>query len=209
MHIRSAAVVATAVLACAGCESATSGASPTTVQSPSSSAAASANGPHLSGTVAISGGATIPTTPFATDAQLDTGQTQVAPPPGATCADYANGFKHAPNVVPLSFVAPMIQTSGFHSIYVQVIMSTGYAGPGRYDSAHIPSMSGSAVEGIGTASSLVYTVFHARDSGSIVLTVKPDGSGSLQIEHWDSDEVRQVAGSSQVNISGVVTWDCH
>jgi hypothetical protein len=41
-----------------------------------------------------------------------------------------------------------------------------------------------------------------------VLTVNADGSGSLRIEHWDSDEVRQTAGSSQVNISGVVSWSC-
>lgn len=103
----------------------------------------------------------------------------------------------------------MIQTSGFHSIYVQVIMRTGYTGPGTYDSGRIPSMSGNAIEGIGTGSSAVYTVFNAKDSGAMTLTVKPDGSGSLQIEHWDSDEVRQVAGSSQVNISGVVTWACN
>lgn len=55
----------------------------------------------------------------------------------------------------------------------------------------------------------VYTVFESKDSGEMILTVHADGSGSLQIEHWDSDEVRQVAGSSQVNISGVVTWECH
>ncbi len=111
--------------------------------------------------------------------------------------------------MPLSFVAPMIQTSGFHSIYVQVIMRTGYTGPGTYDSERVPSMSGSAVEGIGTGSSAVYTTFNAKDSGRMILTVRPDGSGSLQIEHWDSDEVRQIAGSSQVNISGMVSWACN
>ena len=28
----------------------------------------------------------------------------------------------------------------------------------------------------------------------------PDGSGSLKVERWDSDEVRQTAVESQVNI---------
>jgi hypothetical protein len=87
-------------------------------------------------------------------------------------------------------------------------MSAGYSGPGTYDSAQVPSLQGSAVEGIGAGSSAVYTVFNSKDSGEMILTVKADGSGSLQIEHWDSDEVRQVAGASQVNVSGVVTWDC-
>jgi hypothetical protein len=163
----------------------------------------------LSGTVAISGAATIPTTNFVTGAVVDTRQAQTARPAGATCADYAHGFEHAPNVVPLSFVAPVIQTSGFHNIEVSVSMTAGYEGPGTYDTTHTPSLSGSAVEGIGVGASEVYTVFNSKDSGAMTLTVNADGSGSLTIEHWDSDEVRQVAGSSQVNVSGVVSWVCH
>lgn len=39
-----------------------------------------------------------------------------------------------------------------------------------------------------------------RDQGAIDLTVMPDGSGSLKVERWDSDEVRQTAVESQVSI---------
>jgi hypothetical protein len=34
----------------------------------------------------------------------------------------------------------------------------------------------------------------------------PDGSGSLKIEGWDSDEVRQTAVEHQVSTSGIVHW---
>ena len=69
-------------------------------------------------------------------------------------------------------------------------------------------MTGVAVEGIGAAGSAVYTVFNARDGGHATLVVRPDGSGSLKIDHWDSDEVRQGPGASQVYIFGSVEWTC-
>ena len=46
----------------------------------------------------------------------------------------------------------------------------------------------------------VYTVLYRTDQGAIDLTVMPDGSGSLKVERWDSDEVRQTAVESQVSI---------
>jgi hypothetical protein len=210
LHIRTAIAVLAVGIACTACQSATTGRpSNTPSRLPSTPSPSQAGvGPKLVGTVAISGAATIPATQFTTGAQLDAGQTQTAAPAGATCADYAHGFEHAPNVVPLSFVGPLIQTDGFHNIYVQATMATGFKGPGVYDSAHVPSLRGNAVEGIGTGATQVYTVFHAGDAGATVLTVNADGSGSLRIDHWDSDEVRQTAGSSQVSISGVVSWTC-
>ncbi len=39
-----------------------------------------------------------------------------------------------------------------------------------------------------------------RDQGAIDLTVMPEGSRSLKVERWDSDEVRQTAVESQVSI---------
>jgi hypothetical protein len=203
VQIRSAFLLTTVVVACAGCQSTTQ------MTPPPPTSSRTERGPTLSGTVEISGGATIPSSHFSTDARMDTGQMQIPPPAGSTCADYSDGFQHAPNVVPLSFVGPVVQTSGYHNIYVGVVMSSGYAGPGTYDSAQTPSLSGSAVEGIGIGSSAVYTVFNSRDSGAMTLTVSADGSGTLKLEHWDSDEVRQAPGSSQVNISGVISWKCH
>lgn len=158
----------------------------------------------LSGTVSISGAATIATTSFTVGAQMEKGQQTVSLPSDATCADYANGFM---STAGRGFVAPMLQTQGDHNIYVGVTIDGGYKGPGTYTSADTPLLDGSAVEGIGTTSA-VYTVFHANDQGAITLTVKPDGSGSLTIQHWDSDEVRQTAGESQVSINGIVTWSC-
>lgn len=102
----------------------------------------------------------------------------------------------------------MIQTSGFHNIYVGVTMSSGYRGPGTYTLQNTPSMTGVAVEGIGAAGSAVYMVFNATDGGHATLIVRPDGSGSLKIDHWDSDEVRQGPGASQVYIFGSVEWTC-
>jgi hypothetical protein len=174
------------------------------------SASAATLTPKLAGTVTISGAATIPSTTFLTAAQMQSGDHEVAPPAGATCADYARGFAtgFAPSAGP-GFAAPAIQTAGYHNIYVALTMSSGYHGPGTYTLQNTPSMSGVAVEGIGTGSSAVYTVFKAKNGGRATLTVNADGSGSLQIDHWDSDEVRQAPGASQVYIFGSVRWVCH
>jgi hypothetical protein len=164
-------------------------------------------GPALSGTVSISGAATIPSTRFTVGAQMEVGENQTSPPPRSTCADYADGFAAAPGAG-IGFVAPMLQTDGSHNIYVDVTITTGYHGPGAYESKGSPSLAGSAVEGIGSGASAVYTVFHSADDGLTTLIVRADGSGSLTITHWDSDEVRQVPGVSQVSINGLVTWTC-
>jgi hypothetical protein len=50
-----------------------------------------------------------------------------------------------------------------------------------------------------------YTLFHAKDQGAFDLTVMPDGSGLLKIEAWNSDEVRQTAGESQVSTAASCT----
>jgi hypothetical protein len=209
------AVVTTGVLvaafACTACEPSTGSVSRATASpapSTSSSPSPAISGPVLSGTVSISGAATIPTTTFEVGAQLDAGQTEIAPPAGATCADYARGFAGMPMSVPHSFVAPALQTTGQHNIYVGVMMTGGYTGPGTYMAPAVRTLTGAAVEGIGADASAVYTVFHSGDAGSMTLTVNPDGSGSLHFEHWDRDEVRQVPGQSQVNVSGVITWVC-
>ena len=132
----------------------------------------------LSGTVSISGAATIPATTFTVGAQVEVGQLQATPAPGASCADYARGLAGATGGGDgVGFAAPMLQTSGYHNIYVGVSMPSGYRGPGTYDNAHDPLLTGTAVEGIGSGSAAVFTVFHARDAGTITLTVHPDGSG--------------------------------
>jgi hypothetical protein len=212
------AITVTALLVGAGCAPAASArhvsAPPTSARhasAPPTSASAvpEAAAPVLSGRVSISGAASIPTTSFTVDAQMEVGAHQTAPPSQATCADYADGFAGtAPPSGGVGFVAPMLQTSGYHSIYVGVMMTTGYQGPGTYDTTRNPSLIGVAVEGIGSAGAVVYTVFHSIDHGAMTLTVLADGSGSLRIVHWDSDEVRQTVGTSQVTINGIVTWAC-
>jgi hypothetical protein len=172
-------------------------------------ASAAVVGPILSGTVSIAGAATIPTTSFTVDAQLEEGAAQASPLPNASCAEYSNGFSSAPTAsAGVGFAAPMLQTTGYHSIYVSVTMARGYKGPGVYDSVQTPSLAGIAVEGIGSPGVAWYTVFHANDQGATTLIVHPDGSGSVRIVHWDSDEVRQAPGVSQVAIDGIVTWTC-
>lgn len=204
LRVSVVAVAPFAAVGCAGCAAAPSAHSPSVVapRASSSSALSPADTPVLSGTISISGGATIPATAFITHAQVDAGQTLTAPPPAATCTDYAHGFEHVPDAVSGSFVAPVIQTSGYHSIYVTVSMTQGYSGPGIYDTDRTPTLSGTAIEGIGSGASAVYTVFKSRDSGVLTLIVNADGSGSLTINHWDSAEVRQREGTSQVNVSG-------
>lgn len=191
-----------ATLLGAGCDSGTT--TPLATGPPAATSSPTVTGPMLSGTVSISGAATIATTTFTVGAQMENGQQPVSPPSGATCADYANGFTSSEGK---GFVVPMLQTYGYHNIFVGVTIAGGYNGPAAYTSADTPLLTGSAVEGIGTTSA-VYTVFHAKDQGAITVTVNPDGSGSLTITHWDSDEVRQTAGESQVNINGIVNWSC-
>jgi hypothetical protein len=153
----------------------------------------------LNGTVAVAGGYAVHGD-FSTALAVLRGALPTAAPAGYTCADYAHGFRD-PTSGASTFVSPQMQTAGASSVFVQVILASGYRGPSTYDSTTAPALTGIASITIPPASAPVIDTFRSSFYGSVTLTVRPDGSGSVTITDWGSP-------GSDSRISGSASWSC-
>jgi hypothetical protein len=153
----------------------------------------------LAGTVTVAGGYAVHGD-FSTAPAVLRGALPTAAPAGYTCADYAHGELDSASGAS-TFVSPQMQTAGASSVFVQVILASGYRGPATYDSTTTPALTGVAAITIPPASAPVIDDFRSAFYGSVRLTVRPDGSGSVTITHWGSP-------GSDSRISGSATWSC-
>jgi hypothetical protein len=161
------------------------------------------SGPLLTGTVNAAEDVTL-TASFRVSIPILANQEPTPAPSDLGCLQYAAGMQG-------SFVAPVFDvTGGDHTIYLVGMMSSGYRGPGAYDSSTEPSLGGTIVVGTGVdpGQEAAYSVFRSHINGTSTLTVHDDGSGTFVFSEWGSDEVRGTTGSA-AGISGTVTWTCH
>ena len=119
--------------------------------------------------------------------------------PATSCAEYAAGSPGTGGGK--AFVAPEFDTGGPTGVYVQVDMTSGYSGPGRYDSRSFPRLQGYATFAIPPVSAPQFDTFRSAFYGWLVLTVGADGSGSVSVQKWGS------SGSDSV-VSGSISWSC-
>jgi len=178
---------------------------PATVAPPSRSAGPS--GPRIQGTVSATGAVNLNTT-FSAYATVEVAGAQTPAPVGSTCAEYAQGFELT-GEGGRGFDAPEVQTAEVdrQTIYISVQIGSGYSGPGTYDSRRNISLIGYASQdevNPNNPSGTVTAVFMPRTRGFTTLTVKPDGSGVLQLTDWT--QVSGAAGAGPTSVS--VTWTC-
>jgi hypothetical protein len=213
-----AAAAALALVCCTGCVSAsaptqsTRSAPPTaTAPTPSPSPSPGPAGPRLTGTISVMGGVQLTST-FSAPAAVDVASgTQSPEPAGSTCAQYAMGFdRPAQEGGGKGFDAPEVHSAvvNHQSMYVSVSVGTGYAGPGTYDSRQNGSLRGYAGQDVENPTGVATTPFDSRMHGVTILTVNPDGSGSISMADWGSTEVHGAVGAGGVSISGSITWVC-
>jgi hypothetical protein len=153
---------------------------------------------RLNGTVSVAGGYAVHGD-FSTAPAVLRGALPTAAPAGYTCADYAHGSRDPSGAS--TFVSPQMQTAGASSVYVQITLASGYRGPSTYDSTTAPVLTGIASITIPPASAPVIDTFRSSFYGSVTLTVRPDGSGSVTITDWGSP-------GSDSRISGTASWSC-
>jgi hypothetical protein len=153
----------------------------------------------LKGTVAVAGGYAV-RGDFSTAPAVLRGALPTAAPAGYTCTDYAHGELDSASGAS-TFVSPQMQTSGASSVFMQVTLASGYRGPSTYDSSTTPALTGIAAITIPPASAPQIDTFRSSFYGSVTLTVRPDGSGSVTITNWGSP-------GSDSRISGSATWSC-
>ena len=148
---------------------------------------------RLSGTATISGAYT-QTARFATNAQIlsDTGGSNVS------CAGYARG---TPAGSTAAFVGPQFATGGASSLGFDLVMDSGYHGPGTYSNGDTPALSGVLQVTIPPASAPQYDTFTSRVGSTTRLTVAADGSGSVVFTQWYSP-------ASDSYLSGTIRWQC-
>jgi len=161
--------------------------SPAASPSPSQSA-----GPLLTGTITVSGPYSV-TAPFSSHAEVLVGASLTPPLASQTCTDYADGFAQSPT----SFAAPEVQTAGQTGLYLQATIANGYHGPGTYTSRSTPALGGTVAvqRGDPNLSGFVDT-FRSGSQSTTTLTVKRDGSGTLDFSSWGD------------GLSGTVSWTC-
>jgi len=166
---------------------------PSSTPSPSSQ---TSNGPLLTGTITISGTYAVAGT-FTSHPQLAAGSSLTTPAANATCAGYADGFAQHP----ASFAVPMVQTTGERTVYLEASIASGYHGPGTYTNRSIPSLSGTVQVGIGGLEQGGFVdVFNSDAQSTSTLTVRPDGSGTLDFSGWSAGDT---------TVDGTVSWMCH
>jgi hypothetical protein len=160
----------------------------------------SGSGPILTGTITVIG-AYAETDTFTTSAEVETGGSAAAAPPGFTCADYARGILDPRRNGAITFVTPVVQTAGSTAgafpVRFAAAIDAGYAGPSTYVSSTVHSLTGSMIVNVGQ-----FIDFFRSDPGMTTLTVKPNGAGSLSYTNWFSN-------GSQSRMSGTVAWTCH
>ena len=153
----------------------------------------------LTGTVSVAGGYEVRGN-FSTAPAVLSGALPTAAPSGYTCADYARGTRDSASGAS-AFVSPPMQTAGASSVFVEVVLASGYHGPSTYDSTTTEALTGTAAITIPPASAPQVDAFRSRFYGSVTLTVRSDGSGSVTISNWGSP------GSDSL-ISGTAGWSC-
>jgi hypothetical protein len=210
-----AAAAALALVCCTGCVSASAPAqsapSTATAPTPSPSLPPGPAGPRLTGTISVTDGVRLTST-FSAPAAVDAASGIQSPEPaGSTCPQYAMGFdRPAQEGGGKGFNAPEVHSSviNHQSMYVSVSVGTGYTGPGTYDSRQNGSLRGYAGQDVANPSGVATTPFDSRVHGVTMLTVNPDGSGSISMADWGSTEVHGAVGAGGVSISGSITWVC-
>lgn len=178
---------------------------------PKPSPSSVATGPRLTGTISVAGGVRLTST-FSVPASVEVDGNATPAPAASTCADYARGFD-----VPTAsgggkgFHPPEFQSDkvNHETMYLSVSMPEGYAGPGAYDSRINPSLQGYFAQNIDNPMGVATTPFSSSIHGATLLTVNPDGSGSLDLVNWGSTEVHGAGGAGGVSVSGTVKWTCH
>ena len=144
----------------------------------------------ISGTYAVSG-------TFTSHPQLAIGSSLTTPAANDTCAAYADGFAQHP----ASFAVPLVQTAGDKTVYLQALLLSGYHGPGTYTNRSTPSLTGTVQVGIGGLEQGGFVdVFDSDSQSTSSLTVKPDGSGTLDFSGWSSGDN---------TVDGTLQWTCH
>jgi hypothetical protein len=187
-----------AVLAMALIGTGCSPAAPTSATTPTPSVK---HGAQLQGTISVVGGYSVQGR-FTAFPEILRGSSTVPAASTTSCADYAAGAAAAAGSDSRSFVSPEMHTPGDSSVYLIVTVPRGYRGPGRYDNASTPSMTGRAAITIPPASAPVVDDFRsAFYGGTIELEVRADGSGSLAFGNWGSP-------GSDSRLSGTASWTC-
>lgn len=172
-------------------------------QTPSTSKATTAGGGSgvmLVGSIDTTGDFNI-TSAFTARPEMQVGALPTPAPAGTTCAEYANGVGNRS-----AFVSPEIHTAGNPNVYVRVVVSPGYAGPGSYTTENAPGLTGAAVVSIEQGPGPALQLYNSRHGGSTTLTVAADGSGTLTFTRWGTDEVRQ--GHIAGHLWGTIRWEC-
>jgi hypothetical protein len=119
----------------------------------------------------------------------------------STCAEYAKGVAAGSQREGLSFLAPVVQTTGSPAVYLRVAISFGYFGPGTYTSGATPGVAGTA-----SVADDDFALYHSTNASMMTVTVRPDGSGTLSFSRWRADEVR--GGIIAGHLGGTVSWVC-
>jgi hypothetical protein len=160
----------------------------------------SGTGPLLVGSITVIG-AYAETDTFSARAEVETGGSAAAAPPGFTCADYARGIQDRRRDGATTFVTPVVQTDGSTAgalpVRFAAAVDAGYAGPGTYGSSTLHSLTGNMVVNVGQ-----WIDFFRSDPGVTTLVVDPNGAGTLSYTNWFSS-------GSQSHMSGTVSWTCH
>lgn len=153
----------------------------------------------MSGQFAFTGG-------FTALAPIEVSGSVTPAPPETSCSQYAQGYPQDPqHGGGIGFDPPAAHIPGPPSLYLSVSLPTGYRGPGTYSSRTSTALSGTAAVGVGAAEGLSYYTFNSRD-GATVLTVRPDGSGTVTYSGWQDSERR--GGNQTGTITGSLTWTC-
>lgn len=198
MRLR-ALTIALAGIVLAACLPGTAGSSPTASARPPSQPS---SGPELAGSVSVQGDYELSAS-FTTRVAEHAEGVPTPPAMPASCAEYAMGFQAtSQDDNARAFLPPVVQTTGKPAVFIRSMISSGYGGPGTYNSNATPGLSGGA-----TVQGDAFTVYHSTTGSTTTLTVQPDGSGTLSFSRWRSTEVR--GGIIAGYLSGTVTWSCH
>jgi len=162
-------------------------------------------GPHLAGTLSVSGQFVL-TAKFSAHAMIEVNGLQTPTPPRTSCATYASGYSTSGQASgDREFDPPLAETPGSPSVSVMVSLRSGYTGPGNYVNGALTAISGTATVAVQTAEGSSFYVFRSN-GGMTSFAVAADGSGSLRFSGWRDTETRGGNGTGTLN--GTMTWTC-
>ena len=161
----------------------------------SASPALTTTGLRLSGTVSITGAYTV-TTGFSTLARTLTAPGASAGST-ASCAEFAAGTRIAADTT--AFLGPQVESADASAAAFDVVVDSGFHGPGTYSESDTPGLGGVVEVTIPPASAPQYDTFTSRRGADTQLSVAANGSGHVAFSHW-------YRHASDSYISG--TFDC-